>query len=71
MNPRNLINNWFSEDLTDEAAYAIHLFLTEFSQHFEEQYYGHLRRHIQTLKDQHQQQQLDFNPVIGNDDSPF
>lgn len=45
MNETELIARWFSQDLSDEAAAAIHLFLEQFTLDFEEHYYSQIRRY--------------------------
>ena len=49
MSERDPIRYWFSEELSDEAAYGIYLFLAEFSTHFERAYGGEIRRHIESI----------------------
>lgn len=65
------IMDWFPEELTDEAIYSIHLFLTEFTQFFETQYYGQIRRHIEYLKNEYHHQELDSNHPLEEDEIPF
>ncbi len=46
MNNEPSSRDWFDEELSDEAAYAIHLFLERFTYNFEGVYYGQIRRHL-------------------------
>ena len=53
MNKRQVIEGWFCEQLSDEAAFAIHLFLEQFTLGFEETYYGQIRRHLDAITPDH------------------
>lgn len=46
MNNEPSSRDWFDEDLSDEAAFAIHLFLERFTYNFEGVYYGQIRRYL-------------------------
>lgn len=42
-----VVTSWFSEPLSDEAAFAIHLFLQQFTYQFESVYYSQIKRHLE------------------------
>lgn len=44
------VTSWFSAPLSDEAAFAIHLFLQQFSYQFEGAYYSQIKRHLEAEK---------------------
>jgi len=46
MNNEPSSRDWFYEDLSDEAAFAIHLFLEQFTYNFEGVYYEQIRRYL-------------------------
>jgi len=78
MNKRQVIEGWFYEQLSDEAAFAIHLFLEQFTLHFEETYYGQIRRHLEAITPDHslpdglsQNPDGDQDGVPWEDDLPF
>ena len=54
MNDEHDISIWFPDPLTDEAAFAIQLFLESFKLAFDEQYYAQIRRHIETVQQDYQ-----------------
>jgi hypothetical protein len=54
MNEPQDIKDWFPEELTDETAYSIHLFLEQFTLQFEDRYYTQIRQHIEFIKEEHQ-----------------
>jgi hypothetical protein len=66
------IMSWFPDTLNDEAAYAIQLFLESFKMAFEEQYYGQIRRHIESVTQDYQMElQLSLNAQDPDDKIPF
>ena len=44
------LEHWFPEELSDEAAHAIQLLLQQFTWQFEQTYYSHIRRHIESMR---------------------
>jgi len=71
MNNNMRIENWFPDELSDEAACAIHLFLEEFSVQFRERYYLQIRRHIELVRDDGRHQQADAGTLQEDDRVPF
>jgi len=47
------VEDWFPENLSDEAAFALHGFLQEFTWRFEQAYYAQIRRYIEDAQDHH------------------
>jgi len=48
---RESVDEWFPEALSDEAAAAIYLFLEQFTLRFEQAYYGQIRRHWMSCRE--------------------
>ena len=67
------ISTWFPEPMSDEAAFAVHLFLEQFACQFESAYYAQIRRHIesQRLDLQQQQSSTDGSPDLPWEDDPI
>mgnify|MGYP006899667183 CR=1 FL=1 len=69
------LRDWFPDPMSDEAAYAVYLFLEQFTQAFEECYAGHLRRYIEDARQAQISQQLQQQPDTGcqedDQDIPF
>jgi len=57
------ISDWFPETLSDEAAFALHGFLEQFTWRFEQAYYGQIRRYL----DSHAQA---IDPPSQDDNEP-
>ena len=72
MSTRDDISDWFTEQLSDEAAHEILLFLEEFTAAFGHRYYGEIHRHLESIR---QDLQMEFQlepPVSDMDDTiPF
>jgi len=62
--------DWFQQPLSDEAAYAIYLFLQEFTMAFEGQYYEQITRHIEDARQEYELELRRNPPPLDEDDSP-
>ncbi len=72
MTDQHDIMDWFPQPLSDEAAYAIYLFLEEFTMAFEGQYLAQIRRYIEDAKQDHELElRLDPSPLDEDDPPPF
>lgn len=50
MNDNSSIREWFPEPMSDEAAFAVYLFLEQFTLQFESAYYAQIRRYIESQR---------------------
>jgi len=50
MNDNLSIIEWFPDPMSDEAAFAVYLFLEQFTLQFESAYYAQIRRYIDSQK---------------------
>ncbi len=75
MNDNASISEWFPEPMSDEAAFAVHLFLEQFTCQFESAYYAQIRRYIESqrlaLDEQRPWQDHQLNLPWEDDAIPF
>ena len=50
MNDNSSIRQWFPDPICDEAVFAMHLFLEQFTLQFEMEYYTQIRRYIESQR---------------------
>lgn len=63
------LQDWFPEPLSDEAAYAVHAFLEQFTLQFEATYYGQIRRYLETENERVEQPPINVGDDEEWDDS--
>jgi len=71
MNNKMDIAAWFPDELSDEAACAIHLLLDEFTGQFTERYHHQIRRHIELVIEEGRHEPSDSEPLQEDDEIPF
>lgn len=71
MNNKMEISAWFADELSDEAACAIHLFLSEFTEQFAERYHHQIRQHIELVSEHGRHQQADCESLQKDNRIPF
>lgn len=63
------LQEWFPEPLSDEAAYAVHVFLEQFTLQFEATYYGQIRRYLERESEHVEQPPINIENDEEWDDS--
>ena len=72
MSTRDDISDWFTEQLSDEAAHEILSFLEEFTAAFGHHYYGEIHRHLASTRQELQLEfRLDESTSETDDTIPF